>query len=184
MVRRTVTGVLKNFKQGGRIMFHRKSLLLLNVVVVVGLLLAACAPVATPAAPAATQPPQVVEVTKVVEQQVVATPTAAPPPPADTTKRLRFSTGTPGDIPTIDPSLSVDISSIQIVEETTVGLTRQDATTAAINPGMATDWKVSDDGLTYTFNLRTDVPWVRWDGNQVVKVQTCPDADGKTADRM
>ncbi len=49
---------------------------------------------------------------------------------------------------------------------------------------MATDWKVSDDGLTYTFNLRTDVPWVKWDGNQVVKVQTCPDADGKTADRM
>ena len=51
---------------------------------------------------------------------------------------------------------------------------------------MATDWKVSDDGLTYTFNLRTDVPWVKWDNprGEVVKVQTCPDADGKTTDRM
>jgi oligopeptide transport system substrate-binding protein len=126
----------------------------------------------------------VVEVTKIAEQVVVATPTATTPPPADTAKRLRFSTGSPGDIPSIDPSLAVDLSSIQIVEETTVGLTRQDATTAAISPGMATDWKVSDDGLTYTFNLRTDVPWARWDGSQVVKVQTCPDADGKTTDRM
>ena len=80
-------------------MFHRKSLVLLNLIVVLGLLLAACAPVVTPAAPAATQPPKVVEVTKVVEQAVVATPTAAPPLPADTTKRLRFSTGSPGDIP-------------------------------------------------------------------------------------
>ncbi len=167
-------------------MFHRKSLLLLNLIVVLGLLLVACAPVVTPAAPAPTQPPQVVKVTQVVEQQVVATPTATTPPPADTTKRLRFSTGTPGDIPTIDPSLAVDLNSIQIVEETTVGLTRQDATTAAINPGMATDWKVADDGLTYTFNLRTDVPWVKWDNakQQVAKVQTCPDADGKTKDRM
>jgi oligopeptide transport system substrate-binding protein len=173
-----------NFKQGGKIVFHRKSLLLLNVVVVVGLLLAACAPAVTPAAPAATQPPQVVEVTKVVEQQVVATPTAAPPPPADTTKRLRFSTGIPGDIPTIDPALAEAVVSIQIIEENTVGLTRQEAATGAINPGMATDWKVSDDGLTYTFNLRTDVPWVKWDGDQVVKIQTCPDADGKTQDRM
>ena len=151
-------------------MFHRKSLLLLNLIVVLGLLLAACAPVATPAAP--TQPPEKVqvEVTKVVEQFVVATATPAPPPPADTTKRLRFSTGIPGDIPTIDPALAEAVVSIQIIEENTVGLTRQDAATGAINPGMATDWKVSDDGLTYTFNLRTDVPWVKWDGNQVAKV--------------
>ncbi len=111
-------------------MFHRKSLLLLNGVVVAGLLLAACAPAVTPAAPAATQPPQVVEVTKVVEQQIVATPTAAPPPPADTTKRLRLNMG-PGDIPTIDPALAVDMSSIQIIEEATVGLTRQNASDAS-----------------------------------------------------
>ncbi len=164
-------------------MFHRKSLLTLNLVVVVGLLLAACAPVVT-----TPPPPQVVVQTKEVPKEivVVATPTPTTPLPADTTKRLRFSTGSPGDIPSIDPSLSVDVSSIQIVEETTVGLTRQDATTAAINPGMATDWKVSDDGLTYTFNLRTDVPWVKWDNvkGEVAKVQTCPDADGKTTDRM
>jgi len=36
----------------------------------------------------------------------------------------------------------------------------------------------------YTFHLRDEVPWVKWDGEKVVKVQTCPDADGKTKDRM
>jgi len=36
----------------------------------------------------------------------------------------------------------------------------------------------------YTFTLRSDVPWVKWDGEKVTKVQTCPDADGKTTDRM
>jgi oligopeptide transport system substrate-binding protein len=150
-------------------MFHRKSLLLLNVIVIVGLLLAACAPAVTTPTPEV----KVVEATKIVESVTVATPTAAPPPPeaADTTKRLRLNMG-PGDIPTIDPALATDLSSISIIEEVGVGLTRQNVTTTAIEPGMATDWKVSDDGLTYTFNLRTDVPWWRTMGS-VVKVQDC-----------
>jgi oligopeptide transport system substrate-binding protein len=153
-------------------MFHRKPLLLLNVIVIVGLLLAACAPAATTPTPEV----KVVEATKIVESVTVATPTAAPPPPADTTKRLRLNMG-PGDIPTLDPALATDSSSIQIIDETSVGLTRQNVTTAAIEPGLATDWKVSEDGLTYTFNLRTDVPWVKWDDakGEVVKVQDCSD---------
>jgi len=44
---------------------------------------------------------------------------------------------------------------------------------------MATKWDISEDGKVYTFHLRNDVPWVKWDGAQVVKVQDC---DGK--DRM
>jgi oligopeptide transport system substrate-binding protein len=31
-----------------------------------------------------------------------------------------------------------------------------------IEPNLATGWTVSDDGLTYTFTLRDDVPWVRY----------------------
>ena len=45
-----------------------------------------------------------------------------------------------GDVPTIDPSLSTDTSSVQIVEETTVGLTRLNNETTATEPGMATSW--------------------------------------------
>jgi oligopeptide transport system substrate-binding protein len=144
---------------------------------------------------APTPPPQIIErtmvVTQVVEKQVkvvetkvvetivekpkvvevTPTPPLAPPGP----KVLRLSWG-PGDIPTIDPALAVDVISIQIIEETTVGLVRQNETTALLEPAMATTWDVSSDGLVYTFHLRDDVPWVRYDGRQVVKVQDC---DGK-----
>jgi oligopeptide transport system substrate-binding protein len=70
-----------------------------------------------------------------------------------------------GDIPTLDPSLATDTSSIQMGLELFVGLTRLQEETAAVEPGMATEWKVSDDGLVYTFKLRNDVPWVHYDPN-------------------
>jgi len=43
---------------------------------------------------------------------------------------------------------------------------------------------ISPDGKIYTFHLRNDVPWVKWDGKKVVKVQNCPGQDGKTTDRL
>ena len=58
-----------------------------------------------------------------------------------------------------------------------IGLTDLDPPTSKLYPGMASTWDISEDGKTYTFHLRNDVPWVKWDGSQVVKVQTCPDAD-------
>lgn len=38
-------------------------------------------------------------------------------------------------------------------------------------PGLATSYDVSDDGLTYTFHLRQGVPWVDSQGREVAKVQ-------------
>jgi len=96
---------------------------------------------------------------------------------------LRMSSGAT-DVATIDPALAEDVPSIQKVEDTTVGLLRLNETNAQLEPGLATKWEVSSDGLVYTFHLRNDVPWVRYDGKQVSKVQTCPDKDGKTKDRM
>ena len=51
---------------------------------------------------------------------------------------------------------------------------------------MASKWEISTDGKVYTFHLMDNVPWARWDATkgEVVKVQSCPDADGKTSDRM
>ncbi len=159
-------------------MFRSKLWTLAAVLLIVSVVLSACAPQATPATQA---PPVVVTVVQGgTPQVVVLTPTPAPPPPPGA-KVLRFSTGSPGDIPTIDPAIAVDVISIQVIEETTVGLTRLRETDGAIQPGMATKWEVSPDGKTYTFTLRDDVPWVKWDNvkGEVVKVQNC---DGK--DRM
>jgi oligopeptide transport system substrate-binding protein len=155
------------------------------VLSIVGMVLSACA---TPSAPPTQAPPVIVTVVQQGTPQIVLiTPTPQPPAPRPAgPKVLRFSTGIPSDVPTIDPAVAVDVISIQVIEETTVGLTRLRETDGAIQPGLATKWDVSADGKTYTFTIRDDVPWVKWDNakQQVVKIQTCPDADGKTTDRM
>jgi len=62
----------------------------------------------------------------------------------------------------LDPSLSSTVQSIQILDELYIGLTHLNELTAAVEPGMASDWTISEDGLVYTFNLIQNVPWVRY----------------------
>lgn len=115
--------------------------------------------------------------------------TSTPGPKIDTSgaasgaklKVIRYSIGY-GDIPSLDPSTAQDSSSIQAIIELDVGLTHLNDETIEIDPGMAQRWDIkngNDGTQTITFHLRNDVPWVKWDGKQVVKVQDC---DGK--DRM
>lgn len=140
------------------------------LLMVLSLALAACQP----------QAPQVPEVIKTVIVEVEGTPqvVVVTPEPVEQPvgpKTLRLNMG-PGDIPTIDPALSTDTSSVQIVELTTVGLTRQNEETTALEPGMATSWEAvnNEDGTqTVTFKLRDDVYWVKYDGNEVVQVTDC-----------
>ncbi len=56
-----------------------------------------------------------------------------------------------------------DLSTRDLVENLFVGLTRFDPNTRQVQPMLATDWQVSADGLTWTFTLREDVYWVRYD---------------------
>lgn len=67
-------------------------------------------------------------------------------------------------ISTLDPQLASDTVSINAIENLFLGLTDTDPLQAgAIRPEIATEWTVSDDGLTWTFTLRDDIPWVKWD---------------------
>jgi len=62
---------------------------------------------------------------------------------------------------TIDGSVSTDLYSSQILNETMEGLTRIEQDKDGkdiIKPAQATSWDISDDGLTWTFHLR-DNKW-------------------------
>jgi oligopeptide transport system substrate-binding protein len=137
------------------------------------LLLAACSG-ATPTPARVTPTAQVI--------QVVATPVPATKPPRANVLRVNLA----GDAETLDPAFAQDPSSATIVEEILVGLVRLDETTNQTRPGIAASSNLSADGKTYTLKLRGDVSWVKYDRatNQVVKVQTCPDKNKQTKDRV
>ena len=78
-------------------------------------------------------------------------------------KTLYWNLGT--EPPTIDPSLSTDTTSVQVVHALFLGLTDFDDATMAVIPRLATDWEASEDGLTWTFHLRKDAMWT--DGTPV-----------------
>ncbi len=67
-----------------------------------------------------------------------------------------------GDPETIDPALNQDSHGNQIISEIFVGLTRSDELTAEVKPGMAESLDISADGLTITYHLRKNIPWVHY----------------------
>jgi len=75
------------------------------------------------------------------------------------------------DIPTLDPQLGEDVISINYIENLFVQLVNVDLETTEIVPEAATSWEISDDGLTYTFHLRNDIPWVKYDADSHMVVQ-------------
>lgn len=161
-------------------MMKTKLLYVVSLLVIASMVLTACGanasapteapsssggPVA-PGAPAATEAPVATEVPAAIGPKVLN----------------GVLTGS-GDIPTIDAAISEDVTSHQIVKETTIGLTNLNEETSAIEPGMAEKWDTvnnADGTQTVTFHMRKNVPWVRWNGDAVETVKTC---DGK-ADRM
>ncbi len=66
-------------------------------------------------------------------------------------------------IPTIDPQKAEDVVSVGPVQNLFVGLTDIDPKTTKIRPAAATKWDKNDAGDVWTFTLRNDIPWVRWD---------------------
>jgi oligopeptide transport system substrate-binding protein len=163
--------------------------LVLMMAIVISLIGTACGGATPTPGPTATPVVITKEVTKVVTNEVTKVVTnevtkevvkVVTPTPVPISGKI-FANFGPGDVPSIDTALGTDTSSLQIVEETTVGLTRIDEVTNETQPGIADKWSVSADGLTYTFNLRKDVKWVKY--NTVSgKVEVVKDANG--ADRV
>jgi oligopeptide transport system substrate-binding protein len=101
---------------------------------------------------------QTVEVTRVVET-VVEAPVVEEEPMMEEPVTLYGASTT--DIPSLDPQIAEDQVSIFYIENLFVALTNYDLETTEIVPEAATSWDISEDGLVYTFNLRTDIPWVK-----------------------
>ncbi|PLV63097.1 peptide ABC transporter substrate-binding protein [Brachyspira pilosicoli SP16] len=59
---------------------------------------------------------------------------------------------------TIDPSINVTSDAVFYLTHTFEGLVEKDDNGKLI-PGVAESWEVSDDGLIYTFKLRTNAKW-------------------------
>src|SRR5262245_54615348 len=73
-----------------------------------------------------------------------------------------YGAGT-GIIPTFDPQKVEDAVSVGPVENLFLGLTDVDPKTTSIRPEVATKWEKNETGDVWTFTLRNDIPWVRWD---------------------
>ncbi len=98
----------------------------------------------------------VVEKTVEVEKEVVVTPT--PEPASEVTLNRNLGT----EPPTLDPALATDTTSVEVIGSLFAGLTWIDAKTNEPVPYLAESWDISDDGLEYTFHLRKDNNWVKY----------------------
>ena len=61
-------------------------------------------------------------------------------------------------IKTTDPQLNTDVEGSDVLRQLFEGLMNEDLQGGMV-PGVATDYEVSEDGLTYTFNLRPEAKW-------------------------
>jgi peptide/nickel transport system substrate-binding protein len=143
----------------------------LGLIVVASLVLAACAPQATQPGP--TSAPQVI--TQVVTQMVAGTSvvqevvvTATPAP----VEEMTYTSADPenylhvtfGDIDTLDPALDYETAGgtvLQNVYETLIWYNREDPNSfvpvLAVEVPSTENGGISEDGLTYTFNIREGV---------------------------
>ncbi|HEY9078110.1 MAG TPA: peptide ABC transporter substrate-binding protein [Anaerolineaceae bacterium] len=163
----------------------RFSRILLSLALLILLAAQACQPAPAPTLlPSSTPTP-----TLSPSSTPIPSPTAAPlptstpvPSPTPTPPRKVLRLPLPSaDLPVLDPPAAEDDFSIQLIEETSVGVLRRNEVSGELENGMATRWSVSPEGITYTFTLRDDIPWVRYvddpSGGRVQKARDCEGRD-------
>ena len=123
---------------------------------------AACSPSppaapAAPAKPAAASKPAAPAATTAPAADAKPTAAAAPaskPAAGEKTLTVRFTTSNPR---MIDPHIANESQSNLIALALYESLVAYKYGTSEIEPRLATEWKLSDDGKTYTFKLRPNV---------------------------
>lgn len=129
-----------------------KKLLFLLVAVLTVFLLAAC----TATEDAGKDPEEQEPVVDETEEKTDTTEDVA----VSDEKILRLNNGT--EPTSLDPSIGFDAVSWDPLNNLMEGLTRLDQDHRA-GPGVAENWDVSEDGLTYTFHLRENAKWSNGD---------------------
>jgi oligopeptide transport system substrate-binding protein len=124
----------------------RRTYTTLALVLVPVLLTAACQPKIAVVGPAVAVQPQ--------EKQTVAI--ASPLPTEAVTLHVNMGT----EPPQVDPGLCTDVVSSMVIEPLFLGLTDFDERTNEVVPELAREWRVSEDGLVWTFEMRDDVSWI------------------------
>lgn len=76
------------------------------------------------------------------------------------TEDLKVMLETP--VESLDPQQATDGTSFEIIADYTDGLTQMDSDGQAV-PAIAESWETSDDGLSWTFHLRSDAKWSNGD---------------------
>jgi len=148
---------------------RRRIMVIVAVLIVLSILILACGPTPEPAQVVVTKEvevketvivagtPEIVEkeVTTVVEVEklVVATPTPAASPPESTT----FIYGLDSEPDTLDPITFNVGSARSLIRNMYEGLTDVWGEEEHVQPGLATHWDISDDGMEYTFYLREGI---------------------------
>ncbi len=153
-------------------MLSKKWAILLALLVVSSLILTACPAPEPQVIEKVVIETVIVEVEKAVEVQKIVEVTTevevvvekivevtATPVPVEEKVTLDWNFGT--EIPSLDPSLSTDTTSIDCLRNLAVGLT-QLTPDGEVLPMLATEWDISADGLEYTFKMRDDAVWVKY----------------------
>ena len=95
-----------------------------------------------------------VVVTRKATVRVPVTPTPTSIPQGGYITRATFS-----DARTVNPAMAADDASRTLCRFLFAGLLRVDPFTGGLEPDLAESWRVSDDGLTYTFAIRQGATW-------------------------
>ncbi|MCP4425296.1 MAG: peptide ABC transporter substrate-binding protein [Chloroflexi bacterium] len=150
-------------------MFKKRQTLLITAIMLLAVVLVACQPeVLTEEVPVevtrvvtetVVEEGEPVEVTRVVTEEVIV---QMPKEEEPEMKPVTFDGYSTTDIPGLDPQTGEDSVSINYIENLFVNLTNYDLETSKVVPEAATSWEISDDGLLYTFHIRTDIPWVKY----------------------